>query len=56
MSLNFKADQKSKKSEKRKDKIIYNGKKQLGDTRTHDVIRRNFEKSSSCKISLSLYD
>mgnify|MGYP001795955982 CR=1 FL=1 len=48
MSLSFKAEKKSKKSEKRKEKMIYSGEKTGHcDTRFHDVIRGNFEKSNS---------
>ena len=45
---------KSKEGEKRKEKIIYSGKKypEHCDTRTHDLIRRNFEKSNSRDINL----
>ena len=54
MSLSFKAEKKSKKKKgKRKEKMIYSGKKtEHCDTRTHDIIRRNFKKSSSRKINL----
>ena len=64
MSLRFTADKKSRKGEKRKEKMIYNGKKtEHCNTRTHEVIRRNFEKSRGSKkfflkflIALGLYD
>ena len=50
MSLSFKAEKKVK-SKKRKE-MIYNGKKTENcDTRTYDVIRRNFEKSNSDEIT-----
>ena len=44
MSLSFKAEKKSKKSEKRKGMMIYSRKKtEHCDTQTHNTIRRNFE-------------
>ena len=53
MSLSFKAEKKVKKHW-RKEKMTYSGEKnpENCDTQTYDVIRRNFEKSSSHEINL----
>ena len=53
MSLSFKAEKKGKKARKEKRSWFTAGKKaEHCDTRTCDVIRRNFEKSSSREINL----
>ena len=58
MSLSFKAEKKSKISEnlkKREDDLQREKNRALyicDDTRFYDVIRRNFEKSSSREINL----
>ena len=56
MFLSYKAEKKKvKKSEKREDDLQRKKKTtEHCDTRTHDVIRRNFEKSSSHGIYLLL--
>ena len=54
MSLSFKAEKKGKKARKEKRRWFTAGKKnpENCDTRTYDVIRRNFEKSNSHEINL----
>ena len=52
LSLSFKAE---KKGKKRKEKMIYSGKNKQTencDTRTYNIISRNFEKSSSLVVKL----
>ena len=55
MSLSFKAEKKKVKKAKRENDLQQkknNTKTEHCDTRTHDVIRRNFEESSSREINL----
>ena len=54
MSLSFKAENKKvkKKQEKKREDDLQREKTENCDTRTYDVIRRNFKKSSSREINL----
>ena len=52
-SLSFKAEKKGKKQEKKREGDLQREKNPENcDTRTYDVIRQNFEKSSSHEINL----
>ena len=53
MSFSFKAEKTVKNAKQEKKRGFTAGKKpEHCDTRTHDVIRRNFEKSNSREINL----
>ena len=52
MSLSFKAEKKGKNARKEREDDLQREKTENCDTRTYDVISRNFEKSSSHEINL----